>query len=218
MNKRGFTLSELTVVLIIMGVLLGVALKGRDVLVTAKERQETGRINKLQIAYTTAYSRLGGRPELMTGYGYLDMEYFKEEGLLEQSDINSNIQGKYEWGYLPCGYVGPSGSLSTINTTTNRDTNYYAWINGRNSPFNDMFTCVSLVRTDNFNKWGMGDRMMCLVERDFDDNDTFKGRGRFADGSSYATNLSRYDSCRTHPVYNTLGASSDIAQYLYRID
>ena len=215
MNKRGFTLIELTVVLIVIGLLLGFALKGRDILVTVKERQEIGRINKLEIAYNTAYSRIGGKPELKPGYGYLDMDYFKEQGLLEQTDIDSNIQGGFEWGYIPCTNVAIG--YTPVESHLGRRTMYNAWVDGVNPIFNDGFMCVSLIKKDDYKEWGMGTRMMCLIER-IDDNNTGTGRGRltYVNGWSGPSDVG-VSGCRLAPVHSMI-MSSYIYRYIFRID
>ena len=62
-NSKGFTLVELAVVLVIIGIILGAVLKGGDLIDNAKEKQFKSEVSALTVAfynYQDKYGRLPG--------------------------------------------------------------------------------------------------------------------------------------------------------------
>ncbi len=62
MNKKGFTLVEVAIVLIIIGIILGMVFKGRQVIDSAKVKSLEANYNKIQTAIDTFYDRYGFYP------------------------------------------------------------------------------------------------------------------------------------------------------------
>jgi prepilin-type N-terminal cleavage/methylation domain-containing protein len=58
-TKKAFTLAELSIVLVVLGIVIAMTLKGFGVLDAARLRNELGRINKFQTAYGLYFERTG---------------------------------------------------------------------------------------------------------------------------------------------------------------
>ncbi len=62
MNQRGFTLVEIAIVLIIIGIILGMVFKGRQLIDSAKVKSLEANYNKIITAVNTFYDRYGFFP------------------------------------------------------------------------------------------------------------------------------------------------------------
>jgi prepilin-type N-terminal cleavage/methylation domain-containing protein len=58
-GKKGFTFVELAIVLVIIGIIMGMALKGRSLIEGAKTRSEVRKLEKIQAAVSGWYSNTG---------------------------------------------------------------------------------------------------------------------------------------------------------------
>jgi prepilin-type N-terminal cleavage/methylation domain-containing protein len=67
-NNKGFTLIEMAIVLVIIGIIIGAVVKGGDLIENAKDKQVMGEINTIKAAYYTYYDKKGVIP---TGIGSL---------------------------------------------------------------------------------------------------------------------------------------------------
>jgi len=61
-NKKGFTLIEMAIVLVIIGIIIGAVVKGQDLVENAKSKQFSSKIQAWQIAINTYYDRKGRLP------------------------------------------------------------------------------------------------------------------------------------------------------------
>ena len=61
-NHKGFTLIEMAIVLVIIGIIIGAVVKGQDLVENAKAKQFTSKIQAWQIALSTYYDRKGKYP------------------------------------------------------------------------------------------------------------------------------------------------------------
>ncbi|WP_410498571.1 type II secretion system protein [Chitinibacter sp. S2-10] len=61
-QQRGFTLVELAVVLVIIGLILGAAFKGRDLIDGAKVKNMIAQINKMQAGFNIYFEKYGAYP------------------------------------------------------------------------------------------------------------------------------------------------------------
>lgn len=124
-NSGGFTLVELAIVLIVIGLLLGMAFKGKSLVDSARIKAEIMKVQKIQTAFSTfkaKYDRLPGQP-FSTGTIESNKKIYEElikEGLLHDSDFRSNLkesQGKH-WFFAGCAPVATSeGTRSAWNTS-----------------------------------------------------------------------------------------------------
>jgi prepilin-type N-terminal cleavage/methylation domain-containing protein len=104
--KKAFTLAELSIVLVVLGIIMAMTLKGFGVLDAARLRNELGKINKFQTAYSLYFERMGRilpgdnatEPEID---GKLDHTPLYEFGLLEDDaehnrDFTANLDPNVE--------------------------------------------------------------------------------------------------------------------------
>jgi prepilin-type N-terminal cleavage/methylation domain-containing protein len=61
-KQSGFTLVELAIVLVIIGLILGMAFKGKDLIDGAKVKSIAAQYNKVQAAFNTYFERYGSYP------------------------------------------------------------------------------------------------------------------------------------------------------------
>ena len=61
-NSKGFTLIEMAIVLVIIGIIIGAVVKGQDLVENAKSKQFASKLQAWQIALNTYYDRKGRYP------------------------------------------------------------------------------------------------------------------------------------------------------------
>lgn len=61
-NNKGFTLIEMAIVLVIIGIIIGAVVKGQDLVDNAKSKQFASKLQAWQIALNTYYDRKGRFP------------------------------------------------------------------------------------------------------------------------------------------------------------
>ncbi|MDQ5888705.1 MAG: hypothetical protein QG667_1999, partial [Pseudomonadota bacterium] len=61
-RQTGFTLVELAIVLVVIGLILGMAFKGKDLIDSAKVKNLAAQYNKIVAASNTFYEKYGSYP------------------------------------------------------------------------------------------------------------------------------------------------------------
>lgn len=169
MHKRGFTIVELAVVLVIIGIILGMAIKGKQLVEAAKIRAEVSKIHKFEAAVYTYYVLKNELPPYGT-YQIIDNESFIELGLLTAKDLQSEfaVDDDTAWMFHTC-RLNADSYFTRPNQTT-----------ALTEVFNNV--CVSM------GKWWQPNNAMsysytnprhaCYIENLIDDNDLLGGEGR----------------------------------------
>lgn len=62
MNRKGFTLIELAIVLVIIGIILGAVIKGQDLIQNARAKKLVSETKQWEVALWTCYDRIGKFP------------------------------------------------------------------------------------------------------------------------------------------------------------
>ncbi|MBK3331627.1 prepilin-type N-terminal cleavage/methylation domain-containing protein [Persephonella atlantica] len=83
--ERGFTLVELAIVLVIIGIILGAVLKGRELINNAKAKRTLNDLKGFEVLALTFYDRYGRLP----GDGDRD-------GLFDGNNLNWNLDNNYD--------------------------------------------------------------------------------------------------------------------------
>jgi prepilin-type N-terminal cleavage/methylation domain-containing protein len=95
--KRAFTLVEMAIVLVAIGLIVGMALRGKTLLDSATVRSEVSKLNTIQAAVatllvsTSADGTLNDLPKEFepSGYYYIDLTTLTNRGLLGKKDVTS---------------------------------------------------------------------------------------------------------------------------------
>jgi prepilin-type N-terminal cleavage/methylation domain-containing protein len=119
-NQAGFSLIELAVVLIIMGLLIGGVLKGRDLIESARLKRVVSQLNEYRLATNTfldRYESLPGdfnkastliKPDLRDGNG---------NGIVDGAGLSPGSEALAFWSHLAgADLIGSPGSQGEINT------------------------------------------------------------------------------------------------------
>ncbi len=120
LSQEGFSLLELAIVLIIMGLLIGGILKGRDLIESARIKRVIAQLNEYRVAtssFLDKYDALPGdfnkassliQPGLHDGNG---------NGIVEGAGLASNSEALAFWSHLAeAGFIGRPGSFEEKNT------------------------------------------------------------------------------------------------------
>ncbi|MDR2105225.1 MAG: type II secretion system GspH family protein [Deferribacteraceae bacterium] len=228
-ERKGFTFVELAIVLVIMGIIMGLAVKGRNLIRGAKLRGEIRKIDKLQtalMAYINLYK--GELPEydnesLSAPYS-IDYNIFLEQDLIKMSDmlaslnatadINNKADTYAVWGYAMCG-VDITDNFSFYAEEC-KDGNFMICPN----------ICVAGMRLNADRSVDYSPvllEMKCSIEAMADDKDYANGAGRLAStrfGPPADLQYSNAEICSPDMNYRDFNPNqADIvgSTYLYRI-
>ena len=150
MVRKGFTIVEMAMVLVVIGLLLVLSVKGKTALNTAKMRLEVAKLNKFEAAIQTNFSRSGTLPVDLGG-GRLDSDSLVAKGFLVENDLKDKLHNN-EWDFYFC-------TLPPAVTT------YYT--------MNELTKKVCAVGSGALNA-----QLVCNIERLRDDENATDGRGR----------------------------------------
>lgn len=184
--KKGFTLVELAIVLVVIGLILGMAIKGKDLIDSAKYKTDLTKIDKISSAVSVYYSKFSRLPGDANGVGYIVAANSKEafdnitaQGILAAKDFQSEIgasdnstNGAF-YHFTQCG-----------KSTTDND-----FVSGSGTG-----TCIYLSKTaiddeatySTANNDAGNLRHLCSIEAGLDDKDPTNGFVRKEDGAVIA--------------------------------
>jgi prepilin-type N-terminal cleavage/methylation domain-containing protein len=121
MKDKGFTIVELAIVLVVIGIILGMAVKGKALVEAAQIKADVAALNKFEAAFAIQYATSGSFPVADTGQGILNQhiypDHFIEKGYFTQKDIESRYAENLTWTFIYCvvnplpgdpGYAGAS--------------------------------------------------------------------------------------------------------------
>ena len=140
-NNKGFTLIELAIVLIIIGLILGAVTKGRDLIRSGEQKKVyTKFLNEWRMAYLNYYDRTGGSlagtttanlvttiegkgltaPSTGTGYSYqnatINIDFSTQNGYMTISNVPLELNATIDT--IADGVNDPSNGTYTYTPTT----------------------------------------------------------------------------------------------------
>ena len=188
--KKGFTIVELAIVLVVIGIILSMAVKGKSLVDAARLRMEVNKVRKLEAAI---HIFLAVHPELIpsvnrTSYGYdyhwgnLDMQNLYDAGIVSKNELESKISSTPTvWTPIQCQYYSAKHGPDPVNhglidffrgTSQAIDwapTNYCA----------RMLMSVTVNDVSSNMRWlPMPSRLRCAIEVYLDDENTRTGVAR----------------------------------------
>src|SRR6201999_1632157 len=92
-SEQGFTLIELSIVLVIIGLIVGGVLVGQDLIRAAAVRAQISQIEKYQTAVNTFRGKYGGLPGDLSASSAAQFGFVSRGGSTGQGDGNGVIQG-----------------------------------------------------------------------------------------------------------------------------
>ena len=101
---RGFTLIELSIVLVIIGLIVGGVLVGQDLVKTAAVRAQLSQIEKFHTATNTFYGKYGYLPGDITAALSTQLGFVTRAGVAGRGDGNGVLQGVAYTGGNPYGW------------------------------------------------------------------------------------------------------------------
>jgi type II secretory pathway pseudopilin PulG len=175
-NKFAFSLVELTVVLLIVGLVLGIALKGQIIIESARLRSEVRKIEKLQSALANYVNRQNKLPPVITGTVEYNLDILIDGGYVQKNDSLAGIKAvgaddSYTWRYLAC-----------LNTKEAGENNYsWSFPTGQNLLLANI--CLTTANK-NGGYIGMDGLLNCTIEVSVDDKNYLGGNGRLNAGAT----------------------------------
>ena len=115
MKERGFTLVELAIVLVIIGIILGAVMKGRDLIDNARAKRLAAELNRWTVAMYAYMDQKGKLPGDSDSDGYIDsdpIDYFNNESFVEVPK-NTLTLGSVTF-YLYPGVIDDNGTMKNV--------------------------------------------------------------------------------------------------------
>lgn len=178
-RNAGFTLVELAIVLVIIGLILGMAFKGKDLIDGAKVKSAEASINKVVSAINTYYERYGAYP----GDGC--------SAAPTLGSVHAVCSGTRN-GLLDTAIEGTSSLIQLQNAKLLTNTDLH-------SPFGTNWTVVQGVNGTGNTSTGYAyltvgtlgtasadERLVCAIDQQFDDGVQAAGTVRTTGGTGYA--------------------------------
>ena len=169
MRRKGFTMLELAIVLVVIGLILGMAIKGKSLIDSAKTRAEVLKMSKFETAVYLYFVKSGNRlPPLDMSTSQYDTSDMISMGALEQRDFYSDMASD-NWAFVACD-IQPNGfRVSSAGADV----------------------CVRIGSVEHKK---VPAKLVCSIEKMLDDENLLTGLGRVQSG---ATNFSPdiYKNC-----------------------
>jgi prepilin-type N-terminal cleavage/methylation domain-containing protein len=182
MSRKGFTLVEIAIVLLVIGLILGLAVKGRTLIDSARIRSEIRKLERFQTAFAAYVSRTGSMPisDTITSDLFIDKAELVKHGYLNNSELNTDYKDIYpdiRWNFAGC----TSLLITPADPSTGKPAKL-KWGNAQNYAPGLSNICVTTV-ADNFTgtllpNVHFSKILSCYIENMVDDRSYFGGSGR----------------------------------------
>lgn len=203
--KKGFTLVELAIVIVVIGILLSLAVKGKGIVDTAKVKNDVNKVLKIKTALASFYSKYhtvpgvsGGAIALRNDIMYTDLI---KEGLVKADDFKRSGANTY-YHFIGCDSSADGwkyGEMS-LNASGGSALPYICLMENNITPLADTSSGSSSANVD------VSLKDICYYETMIDDRDVLTGEGRLA--GTGTVDLGKFD-CKQQ--------KSESAKYIIRI-
>lgn len=213
--KKGFTLFELAIVLIVIGLLLGMAMKGKALVEAARIKSDVAKVQKISSAFYTYYSKYNKIPGEKADGSYSDKSIGDElmkEGLIKQSDLVLKIAP------VNIHFVGCEEAMTRDDAVIKNEGK--RWINKPVTASSNV--CIYAHEntwSDNSSKETvpMITEISCYWDKLLDDNFIYGGEGRKVGATHISPFLLKYKDCSTYKNMTTNTDQPMDFSYLFKI-
>ncbi len=179
--KKGFTLIELAIALMVIGLILAMAMKGRAVTDSAEIKSDINKVNKIASAIATYKSKHGYLPGRTEGYvatGYIPPHYdmatlyddLAEEGLLTEVDYIVGLEGTNKYFHVVgCNAPATDGDPRTFTADFVATTNLCVIVSNIKPRDNSDYTSTPVAQPVS--------KFACYMDSTVDDRDYEAGFG-----------------------------------------
>jgi prepilin-type N-terminal cleavage/methylation domain-containing protein len=176
MSRKGFTLVELAIVLLVIGLILGLAVKGRTLIDSARIRSEIRKLERFQTAFAAYVSRTGTMPisDKVTDYLFIDKSELVKHGYLNNAELNTDYKDIYpdiRWNFAGCTSFAPDEGKPELK-----------WTDAQNYAPGLSNICVTTIAdnvTSNLSaNIHFSNILSCYIENMVDDRSYLGGSGR----------------------------------------
>lgn len=181
-KKFGFTIVELAIVLVVIGIILSMALKGKQLVEVAMLKREVQKIRKLETAFAIYYAKKNGLPKYeyvrlsASDRAYVDMQAFYDLGLLTEKDLTV---GSSTSSYMASG-SNLNSAVSMCKSAYLPNTDKKVWAHAENSN-NSSFDRYSSQLEYCSDYTEITVNVVCEYEKLADDANVRDGNGRVHD-------------------------------------
>ena len=226
--KKGFTLVELAIVLVVIGLLMGMAFKGKSLVDAARIKADVNKIEKMSTAINVYYSKYDTLPGIAGDVTNAGVTYAAkssgavyqtliDEGLLKDGDFKSASGATY-WTFTGCSHnAGNAGAAGAATATWDKKA-----ISEQNNlciyRSSKSHTDFQTATTDNGNidTPSISGSTICQIETLLDDKNLRSGDGRLA--TNYNLPGNTVDETNWNCANNTANNIANTGvEYLYRI-
>jgi prepilin-type N-terminal cleavage/methylation domain-containing protein len=218
--KRGFTIVELAIVLVVIGIILAMAVKGKALVDAAKFRAEINKIRKLEAAmHIYIASNATSHPDGATQWGEVAMQFFYDKGILSPGELRvdgaaakmNTSMGQLRWTPVQC------------EVMVQGDYRIFRYIQSF-TPASDRSYCAALVsediQTGSFDHAPILPKYQCGIELMLDDENVTTGSARRVSsigGAINPTNFTpeEYKNCMDMPEGILVPWADDMTYRVY---
>lgn len=216
-NKKGFTLVELAIVLVVIGLLMGMAFKGKTLIESARAKADYQKINKIEAAlniYNSKYGTLPGLVKSGPDIGNISPKLFYkaiiDEGLLQASDFKVTSMGVAFLNIVGCQEVSDgAGNLIWRVMNAREDTGICVYNTNISPEFMEDSNNIAFAKASPIPKY-----LACQLETLADDRNVHNGDGRVIEGGNGPLDIPNYDCSR---YANDSGTEGSDGAYAFRI-
>lgn len=220
--SKGFSLVEMAIVLVVIGVIAGLAFKGKSLIDSARIKADIQKINKISTAITTYYSKYGTLPGLDTASKQMTVKNIYNDltkgGFLKETDFKMSSLPNTFYGLHGCKISIINGKEMWDLVELNPRDNICIFRDGKSiKEYGDKYpdTTTPAAKSAYMNSY-----MICQLENLLDDDNIFSGDGKFLNGGMHNGKIyNNNDKSETFTCskYDKERFNSETISYAFRV-
>ena len=204
-SKKGFTIVELAIVLVVIGIILAMVVKGKQLVESARNKAELAKITKLEAATAIYFTYVNGSitemtvypPGLVEGMTNLNIDHMESLGIVTLGELKSRYRDRNKDAYW----------MGFLCAKEVRNNERYWRLSGPGAR-EDLNICAVLALEENVVvRFGVGSsnkRMICLTETFLDDENLHSGNAMIVYDNMVSLTITppEYKDCQALPDTN----------------